>query len=129
MNGVKVEINVILRNVRTAQRRHRALYLKANERRQLKIREYCAMMIYQLDNDDDFQPEERGWNFPLPQNHEADYQRIIDQLTDASVIGDSAVLNEAELEALILDNWPWSREFRNTLRFYNMTEDSPCEPA
>ncbi len=113
MNAVTVKKEELLEKLRANRSSHRDVFLKAQE-------EYRAEVIVELDK---MLEDARGGRrirrmvaLPEPEDHTADYDRVIAMLEMS--VGLEIEISEHEFQRYVLDQWEWAGSFAaNTLRY------------
>ena len=114
----------ILTRVTDNRDKHATAYSEAMEGYYLEVEDQLlaiakeARAQVKLANDSK-EPKVRAWsvNARQPEDHTADYDRIIDMLTLAK--GENIELDENEFAQYVRDEWVWKRAFTESASFYN----------
>ena len=108
MDEVKIRKGELLEAVRRNRETHRDLFLKAQEGFRNTV---IAELDSRLDKARRNQPFSAVLNLPEPQDHTADYDRVI-RMIEMSV-DDEVVLQAHEFDQYVMDNWSWARAVRS----------------
>lgn len=103
MKDVKVGVLALLTALRTNRTSHADEYLKALEGWRVETEEKLVAELEKLRAGKEFKTV---LSFPEPQNHTADYDRVIAMLE--MTVDKEVTLTAAEFEQYVRDNWAWS---------------------
>lgn len=113
MHSVKVKRAEILERIKANRTSHRDLFLKAQEGYRLDMIEELDRM---LKDARDGKVIRRHISMPEPQDHTADYDRVIDMLQMST---DEIIEIEAhEFDQYVRDNWVWKIQSDTTNTMY-----------
>ena len=103
MQSVTMKKSDLMNRVEKNRKEHRSLFLKAQDGyRQAVIGELNVMLAEAKER----KPMRRMINLPEPEDHTADYDRVIDMIEMS--IDDEVELSAQEFDWYVRDNWAWS---------------------
>jgi hypothetical protein len=108
MRSITVDKAQLLKTLETNQAEHLRKHETAMERYVEKATEWFEANLA-LMRDGNHQRVERLCPWPVPVEHAADYQRVIDML--GWDLGNTYDLDEADYRQYVDDQWGWAREF------------------
>ncbi len=113
MNEIKVKTAGLLERVKSNRKTHRELFLKAQEvYRQDMIDELDRMLLDARGGKE----IRRFITMPEPQDHTADYDRVIEMLL--MTVDEEIVVQSHEFDQYVMDNWNWKQAALTANNFY-----------
>lgn len=114
----------ILERVKTNRDKHAQEFTDALEGYYLEVEDQLLAIAKEARGQvklakDSKEPKVRAWsvNARQPEDHTADYDRIIDMLTLAK--GENIELDENEFAQYVRDEWSWKRAFTESASHYH----------
>lgn len=113
MDYVTVKRLDLLTRIKKNRDAHRDLFLKAQKGYRKAVIKELDQMLQEAKGG---KPIRRGIQLPEPQDHTADYDRVITMLemsTDPTI-----QIGEQEFDQYVMDNWSWKAMATSTNLFY-----------
>ncbi len=106
----------LLEKVTINHAKHRARFEEAMEGYKTKA---IGLLYDHIERIKDNAPEKVFVQLPMPEDHSADYERVIEMLEWSK--DDELELNEQEFSTYVLDQWGWQETFSQTYAMYSGT--------
>lgn len=118
MDVVKVRVAELKATIAENREAHRAMFLEAQGK-------YRARMVEELDrmltDARTGRRIRRAVSMPEPEDHTADYDRIIRMLEMS--VDDEIELDEGDFSRYVMDQWEWARSFASNTMMYVAAAD------
>jgi hypothetical protein len=112
---VEVPKDELLEVLRKNRDGHRAVFEQAVDRYHAKGVELLADRIARMRNRPNA-PVVIGWSLPVPEDHTADYDRVIAMI--GRHVGETIRISEGKYRNYVDDEWGWTRAWRGSTESY-----------
>lgn len=113
LDEVKVNLIDLSRTVESNLVEHRSVFEKAMEGYKARAIQLLEEHIDRVKNND---PEFVYVSIPMPEDHSADYEQVIELLQWSQ--DEFLVLSKREFAQYVLDDWGWKKEWTETTAMY-----------